>query len=149
MYYTELLEQTLGELDLSDYRVEWQIDPDQPLEPLFADEPTPIFSFTPKNGAASVSPNKLAPLTLSTSNRSKNRLIQNTRSKNLSSARAISLPTPRQRLPAENAGHDIQPSLYLRRRRPRQNAPDARHRPRRSRPAARICVSHILHRSVL
>ena len=54
MYYSELLEQTLAELNLSDYSLDWQVDPDQPLEPLFADGPDADLFFSPKNGAASV-----------------------------------------------------------------------------------------------
>ncbi len=60
LYYAELLEQVMAELDIADHRLEWQVDPDQPLEPLFANEPDADLFFSPKNGAAAVSPKKEA-----------------------------------------------------------------------------------------
>ena len=52
LYYSELLEQVMAELDMSDHSLEWQVDPDQPIEPLFADEANADLFFSPKNGAA-------------------------------------------------------------------------------------------------
>ena len=56
IYYTELLVQTLAALNLSDHTIEWQIDPDQPVEPQFEEETTADFFFSPKNSGASVVP---------------------------------------------------------------------------------------------
>ena len=55
-YYTELLGQTLDELNLAGYTVEWQIDADQPVEQLSDDEDVADLIFSPKNGAASARP---------------------------------------------------------------------------------------------
>ena len=56
MYYSEMLEQVFAEIGLADHVVEWEIDADIPLEPLFADETKADLVFSPKNGAASFSP---------------------------------------------------------------------------------------------
>ena len=56
IYYTELLAQTLAVLNLSDHTIEWQIDPDQPVEPQFEEESAADFFFSPKNSGASVGP---------------------------------------------------------------------------------------------
>lgn len=60
LYYSELLEQVMDELNISGYSLAWQVDPDQPVEPLFADEANADLFFSPKNGAAAVSPKKEA-----------------------------------------------------------------------------------------
>ncbi len=57
-YYTGLLGQTLAELELSDYEIEWQIDADQPLEAQFEDEEVADLFFSPKNKSASVVPGR-------------------------------------------------------------------------------------------
>ncbi|MFN0278787.1 MAG: chromosomal replication initiator protein DnaA [Pyrinomonadaceae bacterium] len=59
-YYSELIDQVLAELDLPEYKLGWQIDPDQPVETLFTEEANPDLFFSPKNGPASVSPNRSA-----------------------------------------------------------------------------------------
>ena len=46
MYYTDLLDETLAELNLADHTIEWQIDPEQPADPQFEEEAeTGIFFF--------------------------------------------------------------------------------------------------------
>ena len=60
MYYSEMLEQVMAELDIADHVIEWQIDPDQPAQPLFAEETNADLFFSPKHGAASVSVKKEA-----------------------------------------------------------------------------------------
>jgi chromosomal replication initiator protein len=60
MYYSEMLEQVMAELDISDHGLEWQIDPDQPAQPLFAEETNADLFFSPKHGSASVSIKKEA-----------------------------------------------------------------------------------------
>ena len=54
LYYAELLDETLAALDLSDYSISWEVDPDQPHEPLFADTPDEDLLFSPKNRAAHI-----------------------------------------------------------------------------------------------
>jgi len=56
LYYTEMLEQTLDELNLAGHSFEWQIDQDEPLPPQFDDEPDADFFFSPKATGARVSP---------------------------------------------------------------------------------------------
>jgi chromosomal replication initiator protein len=56
MYYGEMLKQTLAELDMADVSLEWEIDPDQPVEPHFEDEAVDDLFFSPKMGTASVRP---------------------------------------------------------------------------------------------
>ena len=53
LYYAELIEQTLTEVGLSNYRIEWQVDPDQPREQIFAEPAETELYFSPKNGPAS------------------------------------------------------------------------------------------------
>ncbi len=54
LYYTELLEQTLAEIGLSNYSLEWLVDPDQIQEqPFKEDEAAAELYFSPKNGPAS------------------------------------------------------------------------------------------------
>jgi chromosomal replication initiator protein len=60
MYYAELLEQTLAELEMSNYEIEWQVDPDQPVESQFDDEKDAELVFSPKHGAQSVRPSNAA-----------------------------------------------------------------------------------------
>ena len=60
MYYAELLEQTLTELEMGNYQIEWQTDPDQPVEPQFEDEKDAELVFSPKHGAQSVRPSNAA-----------------------------------------------------------------------------------------
>ncbi len=57
LYYADLLDLTLDELGLSGYSLTWEIDPDQTVEPLFADEPAADLFFSPKNGSSHVRPN--------------------------------------------------------------------------------------------
>jgi chromosomal replication initiator protein len=56
MYYSELLDEILEQVSLSNYKLNWEIDPDQPHEPLLADEQNADLFFTPKNGSASARP---------------------------------------------------------------------------------------------
>ena len=56
MYYSDLIEQTLGELDLSGYKLDWQIDESQQHDPPFKDEPEIDLFFRTKNGPASSVP---------------------------------------------------------------------------------------------
>ncbi len=60
IYYTDLLAQTLAGLNLSDHTIEWQIDPDQPVEPQFEEESAADFFFSPKNSGASVVPARVS-----------------------------------------------------------------------------------------
>jgi chromosomal replication initiator protein len=56
LYYTDLLNMTLAELDLDDYKIEWKIDPHQPAELPFADEAASdadLF-FSPKSHGVKV-----------------------------------------------------------------------------------------------
>ena len=55
-YYTEMLDVMLAETGLSDYSLKWQIDADQPHEPLFADEPEADIFFSPKNTSTPLRP---------------------------------------------------------------------------------------------
>ncbi|HTK27626.1 MAG TPA: chromosomal replication initiator protein DnaA [Pyrinomonadaceae bacterium] len=55
LYYTDLLEQTMAELNLSGYTIEWQIEETEPAENEFADDTEPDFFFeTNKTYAASI-----------------------------------------------------------------------------------------------
>jgi chromosomal replication initiation ATPase DnaA len=45
LYYTDLLEQTMAELNLSGYTIEWQIEETEPAENEFADDTEPDFFF--------------------------------------------------------------------------------------------------------
>jgi len=56
MYYTEMLDQTLDELNLAGYTIEWQIDADEPVPAQFEEEADPDFFFSPKNSGAKVLP---------------------------------------------------------------------------------------------
>jgi len=56
MYYSELLDEILAENHLADYKVNWEIDQDQPHEPLLAEEQNTDLFFSPKHGAASAVP---------------------------------------------------------------------------------------------
>ena len=56
MYYTEMLEQTLDELNLAGYNIAWQIDADEPVPAQFEEEADPDFFFSPKNSGAKVLP---------------------------------------------------------------------------------------------
>jgi chromosomal replication initiator protein len=58
MYYTELIQQTLADLEMSNYKIVWEIDPDRPVEPQFEDEKELVFS--PKHGADSMRPSAAA-----------------------------------------------------------------------------------------
>jgi len=60
MYYTEMLDEIRSELSLADYSINWEIDPDQPHEPLIADEQNADLFFSPKQGARSASPGSSA-----------------------------------------------------------------------------------------
>ena len=55
LYYTELLEQTLAEIGLSDHHIEWLIDEVDPVEPTDIKEPAddPLIFLT-QNGPASM-----------------------------------------------------------------------------------------------
>ncbi len=54
LYYAELLEQTLTEIGLSNYKIAWQIDEDAPSEPTFEEEAASAdLFFLTKNGPAS------------------------------------------------------------------------------------------------
>jgi len=59
-YYTELLEQTLAELELADYSFAWQVDPEEPAPRVLEEDSSADFVFSPKFGAASVSPSNPA-----------------------------------------------------------------------------------------
>ena len=55
LYYTELLERTMTECDLSAYRIDWQIEETEPAENDFTEESEPDFFFeTNKTYAASI-----------------------------------------------------------------------------------------------
>lgn len=56
MYYSDLIEQTLGELNLSGYRLDWQIDESQQHELPFDNEPEADLLFRTKNGPSSSVP---------------------------------------------------------------------------------------------
>jgi chromosomal replication initiator protein len=60
LYYSELLEDTMDDLDLSDYSLEWQIDMEEAVDEHLNEELTADIFFSPKNGAASVSPERSA-----------------------------------------------------------------------------------------
>lgn len=55
-YYSEMLDVMLAETGLSGYTLKWQIDADQPHEPLFADEPEEDIFFSPKNTSLPLRP---------------------------------------------------------------------------------------------
>ena len=56
LYYSELVTQALTELDMGEYTLEWQIDAEQPIEPLFEDEPDTDLFFSPKSSGVPVRP---------------------------------------------------------------------------------------------
>ena len=56
MYYTEMLDQTLDELNLAGYAIGWQIDADEPVPAQFEEEADPDFFFSPKKSGAKVEP---------------------------------------------------------------------------------------------
>ncbi len=58
IYYTEMLKQTLDELNLADHTIEWQIDADEPVPPQFEEEADADFFFSPKNSGAKVLPGR-------------------------------------------------------------------------------------------
>ncbi|MGB4989460.1 MAG: chromosomal replication initiator protein DnaA [Pyrinomonadaceae bacterium] len=60
-YYSELLEQALGEAGLAGLTIAWQIDPDEPVPPQFEEkEDTDDLFFSPILGSASVRPAQVA-----------------------------------------------------------------------------------------
>ena len=59
-YYTDLLDQTLAELDLTEYSITWQIDPEQPVKATEESVIVDDLVFSPKFGAASVRPDSPA-----------------------------------------------------------------------------------------
>ena len=60
-YYTNLLNETLGELGLAEYSFAWHIDPaEQPAKPEADDPATDDLVFSPKYGASSVRPSNPA-----------------------------------------------------------------------------------------
>ena len=56
IYYTELLDDILADLDLADHSIEWRIDPEQPVAPQFEEDTDPDFFFSPKGGGVSTQP---------------------------------------------------------------------------------------------
>jgi len=57
LYYSELLDQVLGELDLGDHTIQWQIDVAQPAEPQFEEEVADAdFFFSPMSSGVPVRP---------------------------------------------------------------------------------------------
>ena len=56
MYYTEMLDQTLDELNLAGHTIEWTIDADEPVPAPLEEESDPDFFFSPKNTGAKVLP---------------------------------------------------------------------------------------------
>ena len=58
IYYSDLIDQTLAELDLGGFRIQWQIDPEQPAEPKFEydDDGDDELLFSPKSSAVPVLP---------------------------------------------------------------------------------------------
>ncbi len=52
LYYAELLEQTLAEVGLADYKISWQINPEQPQEEILREESDTELYFQPKSGPA-------------------------------------------------------------------------------------------------
>jgi chromosomal replication initiator protein len=59
-YYGGLLDQTLNELELGDYSFNWLIDPEEPSRSQIDEMQDSEIVFSPKNGAASVSPKSSA-----------------------------------------------------------------------------------------
>jgi chromosomal replication initiator protein len=59
-YYGGLLDQTLNELDLGDYSINWLIDPEEPSRSQIDEMQDSEIIFSPKNGPASVSPKSAA-----------------------------------------------------------------------------------------
>jgi len=54
-YYTDLLNETLAELDLAEYSISWHVDPaEQPAKPESDDTAADDLVFSPKYGAASM-----------------------------------------------------------------------------------------------
>ena len=60
MYYTELLDQAMADLDMSNYKIEWQIDPDQPVEQHVEEKNDADLFFSPKHGAQGMRPSNAA-----------------------------------------------------------------------------------------
>ncbi len=58
LYYTELLGQTLADLELPDYEIEWRIDTDQSVEDQFEDEEVTDLFFSPKSKPGSIIPGR-------------------------------------------------------------------------------------------
>ena len=59
-YYADLLDQTLAELDLTEYSIVWQIDPEQPVKATEESAIVDDLVFSPKFGASSVRPDSPA-----------------------------------------------------------------------------------------
>lgn len=60
MYYTELLEQTLADLEMSNYRIDWEIDADAPAELQFDEEKESELVFSPLQSSQNVRPSAAA-----------------------------------------------------------------------------------------
>jgi chromosomal replication initiator protein len=56
MYYAEMLDQTLDELNLAGYAIQWEIDADEPVPPQFEEDADADFFFSPKSNGAQVLP---------------------------------------------------------------------------------------------
>lgn len=52
LYYVELLEQTLAEIGLSNYRIEWQVNAEEPQPEIPREESDTELFFSPKSGPA-------------------------------------------------------------------------------------------------
>jgi chromosomal replication initiator protein len=59
-YYTELLEQTLADLEMSNYQIDWQIEAEQPAEPQFEERKGEDLFFSPMHGDQSFRPSAAA-----------------------------------------------------------------------------------------
>ncbi|MEO6655828.1 MAG: chromosomal replication initiator protein DnaA [Pyrinomonadaceae bacterium] len=56
LYYSEMLDQTLAELDLADHTFQWRIDADQPVEPQFEVAAEVDLFFSPRSSGVPVRP---------------------------------------------------------------------------------------------
>ena len=141
-YYSEVIKQTLKELNLPNYRLDWEVEETEMHEEDFADEDDAEFFFEKQNTltnrnsnfnifrktATGSSGQKQTRPILSTSSRLKIRSIRNTRSRTFVVGSCNQFAHAASSRPCRIAGQNLQSFVYIRRCRAWQNASDARHR---------------------
>ena len=136
LYYSELLEKTLEELSLADHRIEWSIDETETAEDRFPGEQNDDFFFETKKPYV-VPPCEAVHAAEKHDPPVRNFVdiepVENSLNPKYTFEKFV-VGSCNQFAHAaaqgcgRSAGQDLQSAIYLRRRRPRQNAPDACHR---------------------